>query len=158
MECKETLEWYRKKKFPKYESFYEGTLGSDLLFRARTQCLNVNTRNYRWSESQSKECQMCDRGVDETVLHVVLECEKYSRERTRMMQVFLREMGEDINVSMERRTGREWMILLLRLSGITNGRVTLLDKGWTIAFQWIPSHVGIIGNEIVDQATKQYRT
>ena len=135
MERKETLEWYKEKEVPKCERWYEGSLGGDLLFRARTQCLDVNARNYRWSESRSKVCQMCDRGVDETVLHVVLECEKYNRERTRMMQVFLSEMGRDVNVFAER-TGREWMVLLLGLRGETNGRVIeavkeFLERMWS---------------------------
>ncbi|XP_050705903.1 uncharacterized protein LOC126991179 [Eriocheir sinensis] len=119
MERKETLDWYREKEAPKCEVWYEGSLGGDLLFRARAQCLDVNARNYRWSESRSKVCQMCDRGVDETVQHVVLECKKYDRERTKMMHVFLSEMGRDVNG----RTGREWMVLLLGLSGETSGRV-----------------------------------
>ena len=33
----------------------------------------------RWS--RSKVCQVCDMGEDETVEHVVLECEKYERNR-----------------------------------------------------------------------------
>ena len=37
------------------------------LFRARAQCMDVNARNYRWSESRSIVCQMCDMGEDETV-------------------------------------------------------------------------------------------
>ena len=45
-----------------------GTMGGDLLFRARAQCMDVNTRNYRWSESHSKVCQMYE---DETVEHVL---------------------------------------------------------------------------------------
>ena len=38
--------------------------------------MNVNVRNYRWSESGSKVCQRCDMGEDETVAeHVLLlEC------------------------------------------------------------------------------------
>ena len=44
--------------------------------------MDVNERNYRWSESCSKVCQlMCDMGEDESVEHVVLECEKYERDR-----------------------------------------------------------------------------
>ena len=60
MERKRSLDWYKVKKVPSFEIFYDGSLGSDLLFRARTQCLDVNARNYRWSESHSKVCQMCD--------------------------------------------------------------------------------------------------
>ena len=32
---------------------------------------------------------MCDRGQDETVEHVLLECDKYDRERMNMMRVVL---------------------------------------------------------------------
>ena len=60
MERKKTLEWYREKEAPMYVKWYDGSLGGDLLFRARAQCMNVNARNYRWSESQSKVCQMCN--------------------------------------------------------------------------------------------------
>ena len=28
--------------------------------------MEVNDRTYRWSEDRRKECEMCDRGVDET--------------------------------------------------------------------------------------------
>ncbi len=50
----------------------------------------------------------CDRGVAETVQNVILECKKYDRERTSMMQMFLGEVGREENG----RTGREWMVLL----------------------------------------------
>ncbi|MPC14608.1 hypothetical protein E2C01_007376 [Portunus trituberculatus] len=53
--------------------------------RSRAHCMDVNARNYRWSESHSKVCQMCDMGEDETVEHVMLECEKYERDRHEMM-------------------------------------------------------------------------
>lgn len=32
--------------------------------------------------------------------------------------------------------------------------LSLCTRGWVIALQWVPSHVGIRGNEIVDQATR----
>ncbi|MPC67146.1 hypothetical protein E2C01_061312 [Portunus trituberculatus] len=77
MERKSTLEWYKEKEIPMYERWYDDSLGGDLLFQARAQCMNVNARNYRWSEPCSKVCQMCDMGEDETVEHAMLECEKY---------------------------------------------------------------------------------
>ena len=90
MKRKSTHEWYKEKEALMYERWYDGSLGGDLLFRARTQCMNE--RNYRWSESRSKVCQlMCDMGEDESVKHVVLECEKYERDRMEMMQVILTE-------------------------------------------------------------------
>ena len=35
---------------------------------------------------------MCERGMDETVAHAVLECEKYERERLKMLQVLKEEV------------------------------------------------------------------
>ena len=77
--------------------------------------MNVNARSYRWSESRSKVCQMCDMGVDETVEHVVLECVRYERDRNEMMQVVLREMGHG-----RVKTGRECMVVVLGMCGETN--------------------------------------
>ena len=41
------------------------------------KCMDVNIWNYRWLESHSKACQMCDKGEDETVVHMILESGKY---------------------------------------------------------------------------------
>ena len=136
VERKSTLVWYKDKEAPAYERWYDGSLGSDLLFRARAQCMDVNARNYRWSESHSKVCQMCDMEEDETVEHVVLECVKYDRERMEMMRVVLSEMGCRVNELVER-TGREWMVLLLGLCGDTTARImdavkVFLEKMWTV--------------------------
>ena len=68
--------------------------------------MDVNARNYIWSESRSKVYQICDMGEDETVEHVVLECEKYDRDIMEMMRVILTEMGREMNEVIER-TGRE---------------------------------------------------
>lgn len=46
-----------------------------LLCRAwTTKSLEVNSRVYRWKNGGSKLCMMCERGVDETVEHLLLEC------------------------------------------------------------------------------------
>lgn len=49
----------------------------------------IHARNYRWSETCRKVCQMFDKGEDETVEHVILECEKYEREGMEALQVVL---------------------------------------------------------------------
>lgn len=54
--------------------------------------MDVNVRNYRWSESGSKVCQMCDMGEDKTVEYVLLECDKYEGEKMEMMRVVQSEM------------------------------------------------------------------
>ena len=135
MERKSTLEWYREKEAPMYVKGYKGSLSGDL-FRARAQCMDVNERNYRWSESRSKVCQMCDMGEDESVEHVVLECEKYERDRMEMMQVILTELGHSWEERVEK-TGREWMVLLLGLCRETNERMIeavkeFLEKMWRV--------------------------
>ena len=122
MERKKTLEWYKEEEAPMYVRWYDGSLGSDLLFRARAQCMDVNAGNYRWSESRTKVCQICDMGEGETVEHIVLECEKYDRDRMEMMRVIVTEMGREMNEVIER-TGREWMVLLLGLCGVTSERM-----------------------------------
>ena len=39
MELKSSLDWYKMKKAPQYVSWYDGSLGGDLLFQARSQCI-----------------------------------------------------------------------------------------------------------------------
>lgn len=139
MERKSTLEWYKEKEAPKCVSWCDGSLGGDLLFQARAQCMNVAARNYRWSESHSKVCQMCDMGEDETVAHVVMECEKYERERAEMMRVVESEVdwSEDEVNGVVVRTEREWMLLLLGLSGEWTVRMveavkSFLERMWSV--------------------------
>ena len=136
MERKSTLEWYKNKKSPEYVTWYDGSLGGDLLFQARAQCMDVNARNYRWSESRSKVCQMCDMGVDETVEHIMLECTKYGRIRTEMMRTVLIELECNEGEYMEK-TGREWMMLLLGLCEGTTERIVtevkeFLESMWSV--------------------------
>ena len=81
--------------------------------------MNVNGRNYRWSESGNKVYQKCERGVDEMVCHVILECEEYERERLEMLQVVKNEVllrASEVN-GVVVRTEKEWMLLLLGISG-----------------------------------------
>ncbi|MPC34630.1 hypothetical protein E2C01_028026 [Portunus trituberculatus] len=75
--------------------------------QSRAQCMDVNARNCMWSESHGRVCQMCDMREDEMVEHVMLECERYERDRREMMRVILTERVK--------KRGREWMVLLLQL-------------------------------------------
>ena len=52
---------------------------------------------------------MCDMGEDEAVEDVVLECEKYDRDRMEMMHVIQFEMGRKI-IEVVEKTGWEWMV------------------------------------------------
>ncbi|XP_045115935.1 uncharacterized protein LOC123507244 [Portunus trituberculatus] len=125
MSEKTTLEWYRRKDRPRCESFYDGSRGGDLLFRARTKSLEVNSRVYRWKDGGSKVCEVCERGVDETVEHLMLECEEYGCARDRMLGVVTEEIGVEACSEMRERNAREWMEYLLGLcvERQVNGRV-----------------------------------
>ena len=133
MRNKSLLGWYRCKEKPKYEMWYDGSLGGDLLFRARAQCLDVNARTYRWSESGERKCEKCDANVDETVMHVMLECSEYVEERMEMMEeVFCEGLNTGVP---EGRTGVEKMVCCLGLndecsvSGI-NAVKNFLERMW----------------------------
>jgi len=90
---KETLEWYRVKERPSKETWYDGSIGGQLLFKARTQSLELNARTYRWSENGEKLCRNCNLGADETVLHVVVECPRYERDRAEVIRVATEAIG-----------------------------------------------------------------
>ena len=96
--------------------WYDDSLEGDLLFQAGAQSMNVNARSYRWSTLGSKKCEM---GVDETVMHVMLKCTRYDRDRGEMMRVIDREVESALEQVDEEtvRTDGSWMILLLGLSG-----------------------------------------
>lgn len=83
--------------------------------------MNVNARNYKRSEFRSKVCQVCDGGRMRQCS--TWACEKYGRERARMIQVFLREMGHEVDAG----TGRDGMGLLLGLRGWMTGPE---GRGW----------------------------
>ena len=82
---KSKLQWYESKVKPAAERVYDGSFGSELLFKVRSQSLEVNARTYRWNEDGSKECKVCAMGVDESVYHMIVECAEYERERQEFM-------------------------------------------------------------------------
>ena len=57
--------------------------------------------------------------MTETVMHLMLECTRYERERVEMLNVVAREVESDAGISggEVERTKRGWMLLLLGLSG-----------------------------------------
>ena len=78
---------------PKIEPFYDGSSAGQLLFKARTNSLEVNVRTYRWNENRQRMCMQCGMGVDETVEHVFLECERYANEREVLMECVSKAVG-----------------------------------------------------------------
>ena len=56
MEGKASVRWYREKKAAlKHEVWHDGSLGGDL-FRMRAQCMELNARTYRWTETKGVKC------------------------------------------------------------------------------------------------------
>ena len=96
MQGKSTLQWYDSKEKPAAVRVYDGSFGSELLFKVRSQSLEVNARTYRWNEDGSKECKVCAMGIDESVYHVIVECAGYMRERQEFMTNVRSMEGSDI--------------------------------------------------------------
>ncbi|KAF2363434.1 hypothetical protein FHG87_005812 [Trinorchestia longiramus] len=83
------------KNVPRFEMFYDGSFGSQLLFAIRCKALSVNRRTWRWNEGNTRLCLQCNRGVEETVEHLVLDCSKYEQEREILMDVVHEQWGEN---------------------------------------------------------------
>ena len=95
MRTKSSLEWYLGKQQPGREPFYDGSMGGELLFKARTKSLELNSRTYRWANEGNKRCTTCESGEDETIEHVLLKCTKYENEREDMLRFVIAEIGLD---------------------------------------------------------------
>ena len=115
MERMNTLVWYRSKERPKYEKMYDGGFGSELLFRAKPKCMEVNEKTYRRSESGSKACVMCDGGEDECVGHLVLVCGRHEKLRENLMDAVGLEVEAWVS-GVKEWTTEEWTRTLLGLS------------------------------------------
>ncbi|KAF2362306.1 hypothetical protein FHG87_006937 [Trinorchestia longiramus] len=89
------LIWYASKNVPRFKMFYDGSFGSKLLFAVRCKALSVNRRTWRWNEGNTRLCLQCNRGVEETVEHLVLECGMYEHERESLMDVVHEQCGEN---------------------------------------------------------------
>ncbi|KAF2362583.1 hypothetical protein FHG87_006656 [Trinorchestia longiramus] len=95
MNGKTTLIWYTSKNVSRFEMFYDGSFGSQFLFAVRYKALSVNRRTWRWNEGNTRLCLQCNRGVEEIVEDVVLECSKYEHERESLMDVVHEQYGEN---------------------------------------------------------------
>ena len=98
MSGKSTLKWYETKLKPMAERTYDGSYSSDLLFKARSQSLEVNDRTYRWNDVGSRECQVCRTGDVESVYHVIVECAGYERERVVLIRSLMKFLDENFIV------------------------------------------------------------
>ena len=146
MERKSTLKWYGMKEVPKGVCYYTGSWGCELLFKARSQSLEVNARTYKWNENKSKECKMCGSGQVESVYHVIVECVRYERERSVLIQEVCNEWGTQfINNWAENADG--YMCQLLGIVGVTNRKTIEAVKEYLVK-AWTVRKCGVNGNSV----------
>ena len=94
MSGKPTLSRYSLKPKPKVEQFYSGNQGSALLFKCRTNSLELNNRTHRFNELRSRRCNNCRMGMDESIEHVFFECLGYVNMRLRVLGKYKEILGE----------------------------------------------------------------
>ena len=154
MNTKSTLEWYREKDKPKCEIFYDGSWGSELLFKARSQSLEVNGRTYRWSADGGRLCNVCESREVESVSHVIVECERYEQER----RIFIEHVNKEMNENVFGRWNedeKDVMCLLLGIKGEMNVRIIEAVKKFLVNI-WQKRKSGIPGNQVMVVNDHQY--
>ena len=95
MENKSSLKLYSLKEKPKKEIFYTGDWASSLLFKARSNSLEVNDRTYRFRENRDRNCVVCNMRVRETLDHLFVECPAYEQARDGVIRDFIDILGEN---------------------------------------------------------------
>ena len=69
-------------------------------FQAKGQCwIECKELQIRSMNPTAKYTQMCHMAGDETIEHMIQECDQYGREKMEMMQVIMTSMGCEINVA-----------------------------------------------------------
>ncbi|KAF2354415.1 hypothetical protein FHG87_014830 [Trinorchestia longiramus] len=91
----EVIERKRKENKKVYLAFLDIEKAYDRVDRRRCKALSVNRHTWRWNEGNTRLCLQCNRGVEETVEHLVLECSKYEQERESLMDVVHEQCGEN---------------------------------------------------------------
>ena len=79
MENKGTLRYFKEKLKLERETFYDGSWEGKLLFKARSDSLELNGRIGDWRGIPTN-CTKCGE-ERETLEHLLLECEWYEEER-----------------------------------------------------------------------------
>ena len=98
MERKVTLEWYKEKKVPRWENYYDGSWEAKLFFKAKSGSLEVNGRTYGWNDGEKWWCEKCsgeETPIREDIKHLILECAAYNNERTELENFIIQEFGRE---------------------------------------------------------------
>ena len=94
---KKSLRWYKEKEKPRKENFYNGDWEAKLLFKARSNTLEVNSRIHKWKDID-KHCEKCSKKgieIEETLEHVLVECDQYKNERENFEEKIVGKIGEE---------------------------------------------------------------
>ena len=70
-------------------------MASTLLFKARTDSLEVNEKRKKWEGGKDtcEKCEIKEERNAETLKHVLIECPEYKRERTNFETEVIRTIG-----------------------------------------------------------------
>ena len=84
------------------KKIYNGSWESTLLFKARTDSLEVNEKKKKWGgdKDSCEKCEIRKERNTETLDHVLIECPEYKNERLNFETEVKRSIGE-----------REWEII-----------------------------------------------
>ena len=96
MEKKLSRRYYKLKERPRKDNTYNGTWESSLLFKARTNTLEVNERKKRWGGDNDRcgKCEKRGERIMETLEHVLTECSEYTEERSRLDRNITNKIGQ----------------------------------------------------------------
>ena len=75
---------------------------------------------------------MCDCGLNESVFHIIVECEAYEQEQNKLMQTIISEMGNELFMRWDE-SEVENMCTLLGIGGNVNFRVTEAMKEFIVS-------------------------
>ena len=98
MQQKKSLRWYKEKEKPKKEDAYNGSWESSLLFKMKSDSLEINSRRRRWGIDGNDKCEGCFHNglhIEETLEHLIMECSQYDTERACLEREIKEEIGED---------------------------------------------------------------
>jgi hypothetical protein len=90
---KTSLKLYRDMEAPSLKQIYDGTWGSELLFKARTNSWPLGYRTCKWDGTDGR-CRQCNSGDIEDIIHLVIHCHKYTAERDQLMDKIQEKLDE----------------------------------------------------------------
>ena len=104
---KSTLSVYgTEQRFGGRDEFWDNSLGSSLLFKARSDTLELNAMKKRWCLMSSPNCTLCATGVSESLTHFLLYCPQ-------LEQVRARETSASVSAVLNQNTSDEEKLVAL---------------------------------------------